>query len=542
MIRNCTIIIVILLIFICTLTSPAQNTQIKSFQIKYLSAQNVYLDAGKIAGLKIGDRLLVKRDGKTIAEIEVKYLSDHSASCQIVSSNGVVKSGDKAILQERQQVIEKVQPIPVVIDTTQDIKETKISTTAPSSRRRRSPFSGTVSLQYYYWKDLQETQLDFSQPTLRVSLRGKQLWGKDYNIRIRARLRHNQRARSLHSNAPEQEWRNRIFEVSFSYDNINAPLNYKLGRIISNKFSGVGYIDGLLLQYNALPKFRFGLFGGSQPQWQYGTLQTSLQKYGAYFNYSTGNYSKGRFESTLAAAGEYHGNTVSREFIYFQNNFNLYQRWTVFQSAEVDINRSWRKDITGENTSLTNLFVSAQWRIIQSVIIGAMYDNRQNYLTYQTRTLADSLFDEALRQGVRGTLTLIFPHNYRLFGNFGIRKRVTDVETTKSFSGGLSKVNFLIPNLRIYINASGFSNFFTDGINYSILAGRYMGNRLNIDLALGGNQYSLKADNTNRFNQWIRINLLSDLIYRVFLSGNYEYGWGDDIHGHRFLFEIGYRL
>ncbi len=542
MIRNYTKIFIIFLILIYTLSSPTQNTQTKSFHIKYISAQNVYLDAGKTAGLNIGDRFLIKKDGQTIAEIEVIYLSDHSASCSIVSSSGTVKPGDKAILQKEQQVIEKAQPIPVIIDTTQGIQEAKISETPSFSRRKRSPFSGTISLQYYYWKDLKETQLDFSQPTLRFSLRGKQLWGKDYNLRIRARLRHNQRARSLHSNAPEQEWRNRVYEVSFSYDNINAPLNYKVGSISLNRFSGVGYIDGLLLQYNASQKFRLGLFGGSKPQWQYGTLQTSIQKYGAYLNYANGNYSKGRFESTLAVAGEYHGSTVSREFVYFQNSFNLFQRWTVFQSAEIDLNRSWRKDVTGENTSLTNLFVSAQWRIVQSLIMGVMYDNRQNFLTYETRTLADSLFDEALRQGIRGTVTLILPHNYRIFGNFGIRKRESDVETTKSFAGGISKVNFLIPNLRVYFNVSGFSNFYTDGLNYSMMAGRYMGNRLSIDLSFGGNQYSIKTDNTNRVNQWIRINLVSDLLYRMFLSGNYEYGWGDDILGHRFLFEIGYRL
>jgi hypothetical protein len=171
-----------------------------------------------------------------------------------------------------------------------------------------------------------------------------------------------------------------------------------------------------------------------------------------------------------------------------------------------------------------------------------MYDNRQNYLTYQTRTIADSLFDDALRQGIRGTLTLILPDNYRLFGNFGIRKRETDVETTKSFSGGLSKVNFLIPNLRIYLNMAGFSNFYTDGFNYSIMVGKYLGHRLHVDFALGGNQYNLKADATDRRNQWVRINVLSDLVYRLFLSGHYEYDWGDDVNGHRILFEIGYRL
>ncbi|UCF64185.1 MAG: hypothetical protein JSW33_16755 [bacterium] len=532
---------IILIIFFINLLT-AQNNQSKVYQVKYISAENVYLDAGKLQGLNVGDRLLIKRNGQTVAEIEVKYVSDHSASCSITNLTLSIQAGDKAYMHKSNAKPDTVSVTTGIKGNQPDIQKDIKPITPPSSGRKRSPFSGTFSLQYYYWKDLYETQLDFSQPTLRLSLRGRRLWGKDFNLRIRARLRHNQRARSLNSNAPEQEWRNRIYEISFSYDNINAPINYQMGRIISNKFSGVGYIDGLLLQYNASTKFHAGIFGGSQPQWQYSSFQTSIQKYGAYLNYVSGDYSGGRFESTLAAAGEYHGSTVSREFIYFQNSFYLSQKWTIFQSAEMDLNRSWRKEVAGEDVSLTNLFVSAQWNILKNLMVGAMYDNRQNYLTYETRSLADSLFDEALRQGFRGNVTVILPQNYRLFGNFGIRKRDTDTETTKSYAAGLSKVNFLMPNFRLYINAAGFSNFFTNGINYSFIVGKYFGNRINIDLAYGGYRYSLKADDSQRINQWARINFLSDIIGKFFLSGQYEYDWGDDMKGHRVLAEIGYRL
>jgi len=522
--------------------SPAQDIKSQVYRVKYISAENVYLDAGKMNGLQVGDQLVIKREGRIVAEIEVKYVSDHSASCSIVHSKLTIKAGDRVYLQKSTATEDTLSMTPILSEDRPDKLQDNQMESAASQKRRRSPFSGTVSLQYYYWKDLYETQLDFSQPTLRLSLRGRQLWGKDYNLRVRARLRHNQRARALNSNAPEQEWRNRVYEVSFSYDNIHSPINYQLGRIISNKFSGVGYIDGILLQYNASVNFHAGIFGGSQPQWQYSNFQTSIQKYGAYLHYNTGDYSGGRFESTLAAAGEYHGSTVSREFIYFQNSFYLSQKWTVFQSAEVDLNRSWRKEVAGKNISLTNLFISAQWNILSHLMVGAMYDNRQNYLTYETRTLADSLFDEALRQGLRGTVTLILPQNYRLFGNFGIRKRETDTETTKSYAAGLSKTNFLLPSMRIYLNAAGFSNFFTRGLNYSLLVGRYLGNRMNLDIAYGGYLYSLKADNSNRTNRWVRVNMLTDLIGRFFLSGQYQYDWGDDMKGHRVLFEIGYRF
>ncbi|NTV85004.1 MAG: hypothetical protein HGA23_12010, partial [Bacteroidales bacterium] len=410
------------------------------------------------------------------------------------------------------------------------------------TKRSRSPFSGNLAFQYSYWNDQKGTTLDFSQPTLRLNLRGKKLWGKDYNLRIRARLRYNQRSVELNSNAPLEEWRNRLFELAFSYDKEDAPVNFQAGRIISNQFSGVGYIDGLLLQYNTSRNFHIGAFGGTQPQWQYSDFQTSIQKYGGYLNANLGNFSSGKFESTLAAVGEYHGSTVSREFIYIQNSFYQANRWSFYQNAEIDLNRDWRKNIAGEDISLTSFFLSAQWNATSRIIIGAMYDNRQNYLTYETRSLADSLFDEAQRQGLRGSVTFLLPQDYRIFGNFGIRKRDTDTESTVSYAAGLGKTNFLIPFSRISLKSSGFSNFYTRGQNYSLLWGYFLWNRVNTDLSFGGYQYDLKADSSQRTNQWIRGTVFAPLAYRLYLSGQYEYQWGDDLTGHRILGEIGVRF
>jgi hypothetical protein len=298
----------------------------------------------------------------------------------------------------------------------------------------------------------------------------------------------------------------------------------------------------LLVQYNTGSLVRFGVFGGTQPEWQYADFQTSIQKYGAYGHILRGDYSSGRFESTLALAGEYHGKTVSREFVYLQNSYYRANKWNIYQSAELDINRGWRKDISGDRYSLTNLYISGQWNFSPWFMVGAMYDNRKNYLTYETRSLADSLFSDIMRQGVRGNITLILPKNYRLYGNFGIRKRKTDVESTYSYGGGLSQTDFLFPRTRLFLNAAGFTNFFTNGITYSAMIGRYLVNRVNIDLGFGGYRYSLKASQNYRNNHWLRVVSITDFLRRLYLSGQYEYDWGEDVNGHRLLLELGYRL
>ena len=47
--------------------------------------------------------------------------------------------------------------------------------------------------------------------------------------------------------------------------------------------------------------------------------------------------------ATLAAAGEYYKGQISREFVYEQTNYSLSDKWSGYQSAEININRGWRK-------------------------------------------------------------------------------------------------------------------------------------------------------------------------------------------------------
>jgi len=519
----------------------AQNNS--TFRVKYLSAEYVYLDAGRTQGIETGDTLIIKKDNLDYAQLEVVYTSDYSSSCKIITAKGSIKAGDIAQFKTNKEKSEAGK----TDETTKPVTEV---TKTPSKylnrvqKRNKSDFRlrGNISAQYYYWKDLDRTDLNFSQPTMRLNLYGSNLWNRSYHFRVKVRTRYNDRARRLNAEVPKTEWRNRIYEFSFSYDDENAFLNYKLGRIISNQFSGVGYIDGLLLQQKVSQNFRTGVFAGTQPDWQYADLQTSIQKYGAYLTYLQGNYGSNRYESTMALTGEYHSSTVSREYIYLQNNFYLRQKWSVYQSMELDYNRSWRKERTNQTFSLSNLYISGRWEVNSWASVGLMYDNRKNYQTYETRTIADSLFDNAMRQGLRGTVSLLLPANYRFFGNFGVRKRETDTNYTYSYGAGLNKVNFLVRGMRIFLNGAGFSNFFTQGVNYSFTIGKYFRNNLNLDFGFGGYTYQLKAGNTNRNNQWGRISTMANIYYRFYINGQYEYNWGDDINGHRVLLELGYRF
>ncbi|KAA3613156.1 MAG: hypothetical protein D8M58_12675 [Calditrichaeota bacterium] len=507
----------------------------KSVKVKYISADKVYIDAGKAVGVNVNDILDIIKNGKSIARLRVVYVAEHSASCEIVSGKSAITVGASV----------KINPIKITPKTEketngrrtrQELKKNK------KSKKSSTRVSGYLGAQWYQFVDAQNVRNNFNQPTVRFKLKVKNMWDDAYNLKIKARSRYNKRTRSISSDVPAKEWRNRIYEVSFSYDNPSSFLNYKAGRIISNKFSGVGYIDGLLLQHNVTNKFHWGLFGGTQPEWQYSGVQTGFQKYGLYLNYVRGDYGQQRFESTLALAGAYHGSTVSREFLYFQNSYNSGRKWNFYQSLELDINRDWRKDATGETISLTGVYINGRYNITNKMYVGLNYDNRKNYFTYETRNLVEGLFNDALRQGMRVSFNWRFLKNYRVFTNIGARKRDSNRDLTYSYTGGFSIANLFKQRMTLATRFSGFSNFYTEGMSPSISVSKYFRGGHSLRLNYGNYFYNLKTGGNERLNQWARLDGQIELPFRFYLSNNYEYTWGDDSKGHRIFSEIGYRF
>lgn len=528
----------VILLLVLGITSVAlAQTKSKEFKVKYISVDHIYLDSGSAEGLAVGDKVQIFRDGKVIANLEVVYTSEHSASCKIVDKTRDIIVGDtaQAEIEIKTESIEEQET---------RRRQRQFQTNGKNGKERNlTRVSGYLSLQWYQYSDIgNDHRYDFKQPTIRFKLNAKKLWNDEYYFRIKMRSRYNERSRRYNSSVPRSEWRNRLYEVSFSYENRSSLINYKAGRIISNKFSGVGYIDGLLLQHNITEQFHWGLFGGTQPEWQYSDFQTSFQKYGAFVSYQKGDYGEQRFESTLAAAGAYHSSTVSREFLYLQNSYNYGRKWNVYQSLELDINRDWRKKKTGESISMTGLYLTGRYFMTDDLSMGLSYDNRKNYYTYEMRSLADSLFDNAFRQGLRASFSARLTRNMRLFGNSGIRDRGQGSDLTYSYMAGFNVTDLLNQRITLMLRGAGFSNLYTEGFNPSISLSKYFNGGHSFGVSYGNYSYTLKANSQNRLNQWLRLDSRIELPLHMFLVGDFEYDWGDDSEGFRILAEIGYRF
>ena len=188
------------------------------------------------------------------------------------------------------------------------------------------------------------------------------------------------------------------------------------------------------------------------------------------------------------------------------------------------------------------LYANCDYKISDWISAGMSYDDRKNYYTYEIQSLADSLFDSAMRHGLRGCVNFRLPAFMNVFGNFGLRKRKTNSENTYFFAAGVNKANLTSERLNINLFGSGFSNFFSKGYHVSLRIGKYFRSGHDLNVEYGNYSYKMNSGGVSRTNQWFRLNGTLQLFRRFYLTENYEYHWGSDMPGHRIYSELGYRF
>lgn len=508
------------------------------FHIKYKSSGHVYIDGGTADGLKSGDSLQVIRDNVLIANLEISYTAEHSSSCRVVGQSADIQAGDPVSATIRKS--ESMDAAETVEAPREEPVESKPVNIPRSDVKERQPrLNGRISVGYFFWNDRKTADLDFSQPGLGIKLNVGDVWGSGFSLNVRTRTRYNQRSKRYSNSVAQKELRNRIYEFSFDRED-DRGFDIRFGRIIPRGISGAGYIDGALVNKRLSEVFKMGIFGGVQPEWQFGDPQTSLQKYGLYVS-GGGNRQGGlRLESTLALVGEYHLFDVSREFIHFRNLLNNGSGLEIYQSADIDINRSWRHRKTGTTVALTNLYISARRRIGRRINIGISFDDRRRYWNYDQQTLADSLFDDLARRGLKATMNLRMPANFDLGSNVGISKREGFSETAASYSVSLAKSGLSKANFAIKVGASGFSNRYSNGLRISYDLGWYSRRGDNLAFGYGLYRYKYKSTDSIRSSRWLQWGWTLRLSRNIIFTGDVRKSAGDDLNGVTIMGDLGY--
>ncbi len=537
------------LFFILLLVAVVASAQ-TDLQVRYRSAETVYLNAGKAAGVDVGDRLQVLRGGSVIAEVEVIFAAEHSASCRIVSERQTVQAGDRARrLGETSPEPRSEQSPPAPAPEPQPPAQ------LPQSSSRgyglsRTGLAGTVSVDHESFSDGSEAGRDFQRTAVRLNLRARGIAGTPLQARLRLRTSDEQRTRRLFG-IPERESRDRLYELALIYEPPEGRAGFRLGRLGTSPFAGIGYLDGALAQTRIVRGVEVGGFYGLNPDIEELGFENSGSKYGVFTRFGPASEeARDRFEVLLAGIREEGDVDISREYVTLESRYDAGSRWSFFQHAELDLNRGWREQAAGSGSQLSTVALTAIGRLSAEGRLVLSYDRFERYWTEETRFIPVELFEDFIRQGLRVSWQRSPAQGFqwsvsagaRLGEEGGASTGSAALDADRAFSLGLGAGHSGVLGLSLGADVMGFTNPVTDGLLVTARAGRTFGAGHALTLSVGTTLYRESEIEEERSTQWGRASLWLELPLDLFGRAEVEVATGDDLEGQRLSLGLGYRF
>jgi hypothetical protein len=481
---------------------------------------------------------------ETTAELEVVYVAEMSASCRIVSEARPVGAGDVAVVLS---VPPGAGSTPAPTAASPPAVEAPAAP-APAEARPASPWArvrGSASFGYYKSWDDSESDYDYEERTGRVDLTAFDIGGQPLSFTLRGRSRENVRARTLSSRTPERERTDRLYELALRYEPPSDKVGLEVGRIGIYRFVGIGYLDGFLGRFRPLADVQLGAFGGRVAEIEGLSFAGAGAKYGGFVRLAPGGrYPSGVYDVMLAVVRENADGDVSREYLSLESRFGKGSRWSVFQRAELDLNTGWRKDLSGKSTQLSNVSLSGNLRVASSAWAFVSYDGRRNYRYYRNRIVPEEVFDDLLHTGLRTGVNLSRPGGFGATAGFGMSLKEPDprhpeLDVANAYSGNLGVRHANVGGFSVGLDASGFTNGYTEGGLVTARVGRRFAAGHLVDLSGGYSTYRVKLTEQDRSTQWLRLLARAELVRRLYVQGDFEYDSGDDLKGPRVFLEVG---
>ena len=512
--------------------------------VRYRTADTIYLDAGRAAGIDVGDRLEILRGGQVIAEIEVIFAAERSA----------IQPGDRArLLGEApppQQQAEAPPPPPAGQPTRER---------APSgdtrSRLSQTRVSGAVTFDWESFSNGSSDSEDpdgergFDRTVTRLNLRVRDIAGTPLQIRLRARSLDLSRDRELSGGLPESESRDRLYEAALIYDEPTGRFAIRAGRLGNSPFVGLGALDGVLAEVRPGLGFAIGGLYGQRPEIEELGFRSRGEKLGAFVRFEPRAGDRGVLIAGIREEGDA---GVSREYVTLESRFGSGARWSLFQHAEVDLNTGWREELATDGTQLSSFSLTALGRITPQGRLAITYDRFERYLTEEDRFRPEELFDRLGRQGLRVSwqtersqgLNLSFQAGLRHREEGEVDPRLGLLESRETYSLGIGVHHPRVPGLGVSAggNVLGFSSDSAEGLLVTARVGRRLGAGHEIGVSVGGNAYRTVFEE-ERTLAWGRATLWLELPLDLFGQAEVELLTGDeDLEGQRLRLGLGYRF
>jgi hypothetical protein len=530
---------------------PAASVEAGStiIRVRQVLSQEVFLDAGRAAGLVVGQHVAVLRDGKKIAEVQVENLANRSASCRILEKAMDIATGDIAVAGA-------IPPEALAAAAASEAarrpasggssiySEQGGSEQAGGGRGKSGPSwadpSGSIALRFQSFRDDDPAARNTDQVASVVNLNLGQLGGGDHEFRLR--MKNGQDRVSGGTGASQSRSVDRLYELTMIYEPEGASVSYQVGRLIAGPLVGFDYLDGAVGEYHLSKRWSSGLFYGTRSNTDELNFDATGRSYGAFAHYLNQRPESPYYaEYVIGAMGDYERGVVDREYLSVYGRQGSGSRWSLYERAELDVNRDWKAVDGTDRYQVSNVLLSGSYSLSKALRLGVTYDQRRQVRRIDDRFTPEQEFDDSLREGVRFTVYL-GSSALRANASVGQRRRQGSPERSLTYNGSIFHSNVMGWNLLLGADYSAYDGDTSKGYRAGLRVQKYFGSGHDVELTVGTIENQLLTTGTTTNNEWIRLAGTVQLGRRFFLLGEYEVTTGDELAGKRIFLQLGYRL
>ncbi len=429
----------------------AYAQELRSFALRFVSGDVVYLQGGTAAGLKEGMRLNVKRPdpgqsallAPAVAELVVISVASASAACEIVKTDVVLQPGDEAYISPGEgdgqtaassdgeafaQIVEFSGTDPLDDELRQRVPKPPL--------REVNRFGGRIGFEQDSILDRTGAGQNSHQQGITFRFDFTRIGNSHWNLGGYWRARISARKRSLQQESLTDVLQ-RVYQFGLRYENPESRLTLGVGRLMVPWASSLNTLDGGYFAVRLGKNFRTGAFAGSTPDPTAWSYDPARKLGGAFANIDVGSFERVRYTLTGGVAVTRLNWKPERQFLFVENGMLIGRKITIHQNIEADY-RSLDRFASDKTMALTRSFSTIRIQPVSRLSLDLSHNYFRVLPTPDERLIAVTQLDNLLFRGLNAGARLELPLGVAVYGSGGQSSRSEDRQPSWNRMGGLS--------------------------------------------------------------------------------------------------------
>ena len=573
-------IVPFLIAFLPALAVAQDAPENAGFRVKYIAEGAVYLDAGRAAGLKEGQHLIVQKDvapqiqglakpappssAPVIASLQVLSVAASSAVCEVISPTEPVQVGDYVRLapevveqaqeEKKQERLVGGREYPQVITFTggdpalQEMRDSVPRPPSPEIDRMR----GRMGVEY-------STVTNHSTPSSTSSEIGMvarfdmtRIGGTYWNFNGYWRGRF-----SMLSGAAVpvtvDDLINRTYTLSMEYNNPNSKFVAGAGRLYLPWATSLDVIDGGYAGRKVSDRTTLGIFAGTTPDPTSYDYNPRGKLSGAFINVQGGSYEDWRYSSTFGVGLAAIGWHATRQFGFDEISVSYKHTWSIYDATEVDLPHTVAVTPTGTTGTtppptstastggLNRSYVTMRYQPSSHVELDLNDTYYRDFPTFDPALIGTGLLDRYLFQGLSGGGRVEILKGISVYTELGKSSASSDTNGSWNQLYGLTFADLGHTGIRTDFRYSKFNSSFGSGDYKAVSLTREIAASLQFELQAGFQNFNSILTNTSQ-THFIDGTLDWSIGKLMFFETGYTWQRGGTMNYDQMRFMIGRRF